>query len=169
MAARGKLPPLTRESLFPRRVAVRALATVLDLYGLNGVSIKLNADDPEQAFPGATPGEIRLYEEGGHTGKGRAIAYVFLDLEELRARVVVDRIKGVVRRAHRKDLRPEEFGRPIVAEVGKPDVDMEVPLEALLDELGEAMLTAPQRPITRRRSRARGTVYASALQRGRKR
>jgi hypothetical protein len=164
---RGELPPLTRESMYPRRVGARALGIVLAHYSLEGVALKFNPDDPEQVFPGAAPGEVRFYEDGGHTGKATPVAYVFLVLEDLKARVIIEKLRDVVRRAHRKDFRPEELG--VFREPRRPDVDMEVELQSILDELGEAVLVAPQRGVQRRRRRSYGALYASALGRGRRR
>jgi hypothetical protein len=160
---RGELPPLKPESLYPRRLAVRAFGIVLAQYHLEGVALKLNPDDPEQVFPGPTNGEIRLYDDGGHTGKVRELASVFL--EDGKARVVIERLRNVVRRAHRKDFKPEELG--VYSEPNRPDVDVEVDLVDVLADFGEAARTAPQRPRARRRRIPRVARYASALGRGR--
>jgi hypothetical protein len=137
---RGDRPKVTPETLFPRRLAARALDIVLQHFNLSAVVVKLNPDDPEQAFPGAEPGEVRLYLDGWGQGK-RPVAIVFL--EGTRARVVVERVRELVRRNHRADFVEEDVG--IVQFPGEPDIDMEVDVAGVVDDFGQVMRTAPQR------------------------
>lgn len=153
----AKVPP---EVLYPRRVAHRALELVLGHLGMDQVVMKLNPDDPTQAFPGAVPGEIRFYEKGWDEGQ-QALAAVFLELEAGRARVVIERARALVRTAHRKDFKAEELG--FQRAPGEPDVVMEVDLGSIVDAYGDAMRTVPQRPPARMRRRAQGGTYRGAL------
>jgi hypothetical protein len=133
-------PAVSPETLYPRRLAVRALDLVLKHFNLGDVVVRLNPDDPEQAFPGAAEGEVCLYLDGWGVGK-KPIAVVQLDGS--RARVVIERVRELVRTNHRKDFRPEEVG--IVPAYGEPDVDMDVDLQGEIDLFGDAMRSAPQR------------------------
>jgi hypothetical protein len=54
---------LTPETLFPRRLAWRALSMVLGEYQLGAMTLKLNPDDPRQCLPGIAPGELWFYED----------------------------------------------------------------------------------------------------------
>lgn len=161
-----KAPRVPPETLYPRRVAMRALELVLGHKQMDQVAMKLNPDDPAQAFPGAVPGEVRIYERGWDQGQ-KALAQVFLELEAGRARVVIPAARALVRPAHRKDFRPEDLG--IQRERGEPDIDMLVDLSPVLDGLGEAMRTVPQRALARARRGAVGGTYRGVLGLGRRR
>jgi hypothetical protein len=148
--------PVSSETLYPRRLAARALALVLDHFNLASVAVKLNPDDPAQAFPGAVEGEVRLFLDGWDRGQ-KPVAFVYL--EGTRARVVVNRVRELVRPNHRRDFREEEVG--IVPGAGEPDIDMDVDLGDVIDTFGEQLRAAPQRvdPRPRRqvfRPRGRG-------------
>lgn len=133
-------PSVSPETLYPRRLAVRALALVLQHYNLADTTLKLNPDDPEQAFPGFREGEVRLYLDGWGVGK-RPVAVV--QLEGTRARVMVERVRELVRPNHRRAFQEEDVG--IVSVAGEPDIDMDVDLSNEIDTFGEAMRSAPQR------------------------
>ena len=130
------------EVLYPRRLAWRALSTVLEQYNLTGVTLKLNPDDPTQALPGAWPGEIEFYEDY-RGGAGRVIATVLLD--GARARVLVERIDRLVRRNHQAAFVAREVG--IAQRRGVPDIDAEVDLVEVIEVDGETMRTARQRVL----------------------
>jgi hypothetical protein len=157
-------PPLTPESLYPRRLAARALALVLEQLGLSDVSRKFNPDDPTQVLPGAEFGEFRFYEDTGRLGH-RAIAHVYLDGD--RVRVVVESVIEIIRRNHRRDFHPEEIG--ISPTPARPDIDVEADLGSIADA-SDVMRTAPQRRLIRRRAYAapRAIHAWSALRSGAK-
>jgi hypothetical protein len=152
------LPPVRPDTLYPRRLALRALAIVLEHYGVTDVTVKLNPDDPEQAFPGPSDGEVRLFLDGWDRGQ-RAVALVFLQAEK--GRVVVERLLDLVRSNHRAEFKPEDIG--VFPAPGEPDVDMEVDLSSEIELMGEAMRTVPQRRLARR---TRPAVTPSLLRRG---
>jgi hypothetical protein len=153
--------PIAPESLYPRRLAVRALGLVLQHYGLADVAVKFNPDDPQQAFPGPGEGEIRLFLDGWDHGQ-RPVAAVYVI--GARARVVVFHVRDLVRRSHKADFRPEEIG--IVPERGEHDIDMEVDLSSEIDLLGETLRHAPQRVVA---SARRGRGKPVVIMRGRSR
>jgi hypothetical protein len=142
----GDRRQVTPEMLYPRRLAARALGIVLQHYQVADVTVKLNPDDPEQAFPGAAEGEVRLYLDGWGQGR-RPVAIVFL--EGTRARVVVERLRELVRTNHRAAFQEEDVG--IVQFPGEPDIDMDVDLSDVIDQFGEALKTAAQRVVERPR------------------
>lgn len=144
---RPEPPRVDPESLYPRRLAWRALELVLDQYGLSAIALKLNPDDPSEAFPGAIEGTVLFGERllvGRSTG---AIATVEIQ-GGTRARVLVENVRRLVRRNHLKDFREGEVG--IVRRPGQPDIDVDVDLADLIERYGELMRTAPQRVPPRR-------------------
>jgi hypothetical protein len=155
---RAEQPKVAPEDLYPRRVAVRALGVVLEHFGLAEAAVKLNPDAPENALPGPGDGEVALFADGWERGQ-RPIARVYVAGEK--ARVVVDQVRELVRRSHRRDFRAEEVG--IRSEPGEPDVDMEVDLSEVLEEFGEKMRTMPQRAAPRPRRPGRFRRYRGAL------
>ncbi len=50
--------PTPPEQLYPRRLAARALALVLDSYGLTAVALRFNPDDARECLPGLEEGEV---------------------------------------------------------------------------------------------------------------
>jgi hypothetical protein len=151
---RPEVPP---EVLYPRRLAARALAMVLERYGLGQMALKFNPDDPTQAFPGAMHGEVRFYEDRERGQRPLAVVV----LADSSARVYVERVRDLVRRAHRKTFRPAEVG---IASM----LDVEVDISGIVELEGERLRTAPQRSITRRLSRGRPQViHAISALRGR--
>lgn len=132
-----RIPP---EVLYPRRLAWRALSVVLDQYNLQGITLKLNPNDPAQALPGAGRGEVEFYEDY-RQGAGRVIATVLLD--GAKARVLVERIDRLVRRNHLAAFVPREVG--IVQRRGAPDIDAEVDLSEIIETDGEVLRTVRQR------------------------
>ena len=137
-------PPVPPETLYPRRLAARALALVLEHHGLAGIAIRLNPDDPSQALPGHWPGEVVFYEDVCG-GRGKIVASVFI--EGTNARVVADRVDALIRRNHVRDFEPEAVG--IVLEPGVPDIDAEVDLSEIIEREGELLRTQPQRVLPR--------------------
>ncbi len=129
--------------LYDRRLAVRALELVLQHFNLAAVTLKLNPDDPQQAFPGAGPGVVRLFLDGWENQQ-RPVAVV--EVVGARARVLVEHIRELVRTNHQDAFRPEDVG--IVQARGQPDIDMDVDLENEIAEWGERWRTAPARPST---------------------
>ena len=144
---------ITPEALFPRRLAARALAMVLERFNLLGVTVKFNADDPSQVLPGAAHGELWFYDDF-RGGAGRILVHVFL--EGTRARVVVPSLAHLIRSNHRRDFRPEEVG--IFPRRGAPDIDATVDLAEVIDTDGEMMRTARQNLYGPRPRRSRGTL-----------
>lgn len=161
---RAERRPVPPEELYPRRLAVRALELVLEQLRMNEVSLRFNGDDPQQVIPGAE-GTIRFYEDGGWDEGKRPLAVVRVDLERGTALVVVDRLRELVRRSHRKEFRLEDVG--IAPEPGEPDLDMEIDLSGILEEWESMRRTPQQRVISRPRRAGRYRRYAGALGRGR--
>lgn len=132
--------PLAPEVLYPRRLAWRAVWMVLEQYQLEAMALKLNPDDPSQAFPGAHDGEVLFYEDA-RAGHGHAVARVVVDGPQ--AQVVIDRIDWLLRPNHRKDFRASEIG--IRQQRDVPDVDATVNLAEVIEVEGAKMRTARQR------------------------
>lgn len=128
--------------LYPRRLAYRALGMVLEQHHLGAMALKLNPDDPSQSLPGVEPGEIWFYEDFDR-GRGKVLATVLLDANG--ARVLVERIDRLIRRAHLADFRPAEFG--ITQRDGSYDIDARVDLREVIEVEGPKMRTAKQRVL----------------------
>jgi hypothetical protein len=137
-------PPLPPEVLYLRRLAARALALVLEHHGLSNIAVKLNPDDPTQALPGVSPGEVLFFEDVCG-GRGRVIATVFID--GMAARVIADRADALIRRNHVRDFEPAALG--IEPMPGRPDIDFEVDLSDVVEREGELLRTQPQRVLPR--------------------
>jgi hypothetical protein len=156
---RRELPPVTPENLYPRRLAARALQLVLERYGLGQMALKFNPDDPTQVLPGAEPGEVRFFADTTLEGH-RSLARVYLGADGMSARVVVEQVRDLVRRTHRREFRPAELG--IASKL-----DVEVDVAGVVETEGELMRRAPQRYVQRRRvPGAHGTISALTALRG---
>lgn len=141
---RRELPRVTPENLYPRRLAARALALVLERYGLGAMALKFNPDDPTQVLPGTEPGEVLFFADTTLEGH-RSLAHVYLDAYGTTARVVVEDLRALVRRTHRRQFRPAELG------LGR-GLDVEVDVSDVVAGEGELMRRAPQRVVPRRRA-----------------
>lgn len=137
--------------LYPRRLAWRALSTVLDQYGVRQMALKLNPDDPRQCLPGNIPGELWFYQDF-QAGAGRILAIVLLDGAQ--ARVLVERVDRLIRRNHLPTFRPAEVG--ITQRRGQQDIDVTVDLAEVIEVEGQQLRTARQNVLSEA-SRGRGT------------
>lgn len=149
-----RLVAMPRDVLFQRRLAGRALDLALDSYGLDGISVKLNADDPRVVLPQAD-GSLAFSEDwrSKHAGDGLARVYLMLDGEPPKARVCIPSLALLVRKPHRLEFSPAQVG---IARDGRLyDVDVELDLSELLAQEAGPLYRIPQKQaavVARRRT-----------------
>ncbi len=132
--------PTPPEQLYPRRLAARALALVLDSYGLTAVALRFNPDDARECLPGLEEGEVIFGED--IVRRWSPLATVFV--HGTSARVIVEEVEALIRSNHRRDFEgPESVG--IFPRPGCPDIDVTVDIAEVIQRDGELLRTTPQR------------------------
>lgn len=126
------------EQLYTRRLAARALALVLDSYGLSTVALRFAPDSLQECLPGLEEGEVLFGMDMLRRWEPLVTVYV----HRTSARVIIERLAALIRGGHRREWEgPESVG--IHPKPGQPDLDVEVDLGELIAAEGELLRTAP--------------------------
>lgn len=132
----------TPESLFLRRLAARAIESVLDGLQVRQLAIVCDADDPRVMRP-HPDGSYRWARDWYAKDAGEGLARVHLNVTSWHARVVVPKLDALIRPPHRSEFDARAVG--IVRDGRENDIDTEIDLTEIVAEEGELMLGAPQK------------------------